>query len=796
MKNNGVISYLKIALTAFLVFAVSVIPGLIMTKGVWIYYGDFNVQQIPFYIHAHEAIRNGNFLYDWGLDLGGSLIGCFSFYLLGSPFFWITLPFRAEVIPYLMPWISALKYMVMAVTAYAYAKRHLKTENGAFIAALLYTFSGFQGAVLVYNHFHDVMAFFPLYLLLFERAMESGKRLGFILMTSFMAILNYYFFVGEAVFLVIYYVARYAMSDESSVEKVSQFVRAFFTGIAGVLLACIYLLPATYYTFHSSRVSETLMGYEFLAYKEPMAIWAIIKNTVMLPDISGLNSMYNLSFGRVSGVAAYIPMFSVSLVAAYFFINKGRALWEKRTIIICAIFASIPILNAIFSAMNSEYYARWFYMPILVMCVMTASLIETEESRIENRDAFVKGGEITFGITVFISLTALLPAKDSDGNLTMLGNLKNGEQLIAQIIFSIVMMIAFFLYIMHVSGKKDLYTRIFVVAACLATTMTMMCEGNFLVDMDRKTSFINQALSLETPLKESDEYYRIETEEDVYNYPLLWDAHSITSFISTIPYSTVDFYSGFGIRRKVTSNLAASKQGMRAFLSARYFLKENETAIEHIGHIDDMDDVKGYNYIEDSHGFAIYENEEFIPMGFSFDTYITETEFEEKEFNSTAKDRLLVRTVVLNDDVAAEYEDVLRHEDPETYTQTTSATFREACRARRESACTDFKTSTNGFTANALMEQDGVLVFTVPYETGFTAYVDGIETKVSLVDYGFMMIKVPEGSHSIEFKYIPSNYKYGKLLSVVGLLLIIIGLPVINICDHITKNNKKESETA
>ncbi len=94
------------------------------------------------------------------------------------------------------------------------------------------------------------------------------------------------------------------------------------------------------------------------------------------------------------------------------------------------------------------------------------------------------------------------------------------------------------------------------------------------------------------------------------------------------------------------------------------------------------------------------------------------------------------------------------------------------------------------------MEQEGVLVFTVPYETGFTAYVDGIETKVSLVDYGFMMIKVPEGSHSIEFKYIPSNYKYGKMLSVAGLLLIIIGLPIINICDHITKNNKKESETA
>jgi len=795
MKKIFKNEYINIFIIAFLIFAVSVVPSLISTGGVWIYYGDFNVQQIPFYIHVHDAIRSGNFFYDWGLDLGGSLIGCFSFYLTGSPFFWLSVPFDSATLPYLMPWINALKYGVMAVTAYAYSKRHLKTEAGAFIAALLFTFSGYQGAVLVYNHFHDSIAFFPLYLLVFERAMEQKKRLPFILMTSFMAVINYYFFVGQVVFLIIYYVARYGMGETAVKDKIMKFFRALYCGTTGVLLACIYLLPAVYYTLHSPRVSDTLLGYDLLSYSEPMAILTIIKNMVMLPDISGLNSMYNTSFSRVSGVAAYIPLFSVSLVIAFFLINKGKKMWEKRTLIICAVFACVPFLNAIFSAMNNEYYARWFYMPVLIMSVMTASLLEDAETRTEHRDLFYKTTNIVFIVTLAIAITGILPAETSGGERTILGALKNPEQLICEIIFSVVMVIIAFAYFTFIADKKNLFTKLVVIGGCFLTTITMLIEGTVLVESDRKESFISQALSLESPLYEGEGFYRIETEEDVYNYPLLWNnAHSITSFISTIPSSTIDFYTAFNGRRKVTSNLGVSKIGMKAFLSGKYFLKENETAIEHIGHIDDMEDLKGYIYKEDINGFSIYENENYIPMGFSFDSYITESEFEEAEYNSTAKDRLTVRTLVLSDEVAELYSDILEHAEPENFSTSSYNEFKRACEERRQTSCNSFETSTNGFTADVDMEKEGVLLFTVPYENGFAAYVDGVETDISKADYGFMMIRVPEGHHDIVFEYTLSDLKYGKILSVIGLGSLLFALPVIYIVGRKKENNKKRQK--
>lgn len=773
-------NWVKAFLVAYIIFMISSIPVLIMGHGMFIYYGDFNVQQIPFYMHVHESIRSGNWLYDWSTDLGGSFLGCYSFYLTGSPFFWLTIPFKTSFIPYLMPWIIGLKYAVMAATACAYAEKHLKTETGAFVAALLYAFSGYQGAVLVYNHFHDVMAFFPLYLLLFERAMESKKRIGFTLMTAFMAIINYYFFVGEVVFLVIYYVAKYAFGEGKAGEKLKMLFRAMWCGATGVLMAGVYLYSAVYYTLGNSRLSEVMMGYDLVAYKESAMFLGIIKNIVMLPDVSGHNSMYNFSMSRVSGIGGYLPLFSIAGVIAYFLFNKGKD-WMKRLVITCLVFAFVPVLNALFSALNSEYYARWFFMPILIMAVMSASLVESKEIR-ENTNGSLKTGIMaTAIITGLISVSALLPAKTDDGELTVLGALKNPEQLICEIIFSVLFILCFFLYIMFLSKKEDYYLKSAVTVSCLAICATMLVTGALLVPSQRRDGVRTQVLEGESPFPESDEFYRIETEEDVYNYPMYWNEHTITSFISTIPSSTIDFYKGLGLRRKVTSHLAPEKMGTRALLSTKYFVKENEAAVEVIGRVEDMTKYTSMGYEEawTENGFTIYENAYYIPMGFSFAEYITETEYEELEATKASKDKMLVRTLILSDETAEALDGILEHGVLEDYNATSTREYYRACEERRGSACEDFVATTHGFTAAKKAENDEFVFFSVPYEDGFTAYVDGAETTIYKVDYGMMGIVVPEGEHEIEFKYTLSGLDIGKKISLAGISSFIIMLAVV-----------------
>ena len=778
-EKEGKYNSIKAFFAAFLIFVLTVIPSLLFTKGVWIYYGDFNVQQIPFYYHAHEAIKSGNFFYDFSTDLGGSLIGCYSFYLLASPFFWLTIPFPTETVPYLMPWLTALKYACMASFSFLYIKKHIKSETFAFVGSMLYAFSGFSGAVLVYNHFHDVLAFFPLYLLLFERLIEKKKVVGFALMTAFMAALNYYFFVGEAVFLCIYYVTMYAFDGERNARDIiKDLLRAFFSGLSGVLISLIYLLPAVYYTLGNGRLSKTLEGYDLVSYKESTMILNIIKNTTMLSDISGLNSMLNQSGSRVSGIGAYIPLFSIAGVIAFFLYNKGKNKY-KRLLITCAVFAAIPVLNSLFSALNEEYYARWFFMPVLIMALMTASVLEKREETIGDLKTGFKWVLI---ITAAIILMAFLPAKTEEDTWTVLGLLKNYEQLICQVAFSIICLVFLFLYIKKWATKPDHVTVVVALLACLFTSLTMLVEGTLLVDDERKQDFIEQIIKSESPLPIEENFYRIETDEDFYNYPLYWkDAHSITSFISTIPDSTINFYENVGVHRKVTSNLKPAKIGVRALLSGKYFLQNSLNSIETIGHLEDMEELKGYKKTKDANGFEFYENENYVRPGFTFSEFITETQYKESELSQTAKDRLLMRVLIVPDDQASEFEKYMTHTESDSLNSPSYTQFTHYCNDRRKESCSDFETSTKGFTAKSNLSTENFVFFSVPYEKGFTAYINGEETTIYKVDYGFMAVLAPKGEANIEFKYEPSLYKEGRLCSLAGLLMLLVVSVIVHI---------------
>ena len=84
--------------SGFLMYLLAVLPIFVKRGLPFFYYGDYNVQQIPFYILAHRAVRAGEFFWNWNVDLGGSMAGDFSFYLWGSPFFWLTIPFPEKAI--------------------------------------------------------------------------------------------------------------------------------------------------------------------------------------------------------------------------------------------------------------------------------------------------------------------------------------------------------------------------------------------------------------------------------------------------------------------------------------------------------------------------------------------------------------------------------------------------------------------------------------------------------------------------------------------------------------------------
>ncbi len=68
--------------------------------------------------------------------------------------------------------------------------------------------------------------------------------------------------------------------------------------------------------------------------------------------------------------------------------------------------------------------------------------------------------------------------------------------------------------------------------------------------------------------------------------------------------------------------------------------------------------------------------------------------------------------------------------------------------------------------------QDEILFLSIPYQEGWKAYVDGIETKViPLVDDAFIGVDIPEGEHEVVLRYYDNNITTGLVMMLFGILL-------------------------
>jgi hypothetical protein len=66
----------------------------------------------------------------------------------------------------------------------------------------------------------------------------------------------------------------------------------------------------------------------------------------------------------------------------------------------------------------------------------------------------------------------------------------------------------------------------------------------------------------------------------------------------------------------------------------------------------------------------------------------------------------------------------------------------------------------------------GFLVMSDLYTPDWKARVDGSEADLLNADYAYRAVYVPEGEHQVEFYYQPGSFTLGKVLSLVGLVVL------------------------
>ena len=82
--------------------------------------------------------------------------------------------------------------------------------------------------------------------------------------------------------------------------------------------------------------------------------------------------------------------------------------------------------------------------------------------------------------------------------------------------------------------------------------------------------------------------------------------------------------------------------------------------------------------------------------------------------------------------------------------------------------------SDTGFTGEITAKQDGTLYLSVPYEEGWTIYVDGKKQKLDSIFDAMCAITLSEGTHTITMKYSPKGFVAGLVLSIGSVILLVV----------------------
>lgn len=187
-------------------------------------------------------------------------------------------------------------------------------------------------------------------------------------------------------------------------------------------------------------------------------------------------------------------------------------------------------------------------------------------------------------------------------------------------------------------------------------------------------------------------------------------------------------------------------------LGVKYLLSKSES------------DISGYSYQQKVDDIYIFQANDYHGIGHIFHDYITRDDF--MQLSTTDKDLAFSRCTILD--------------NKQVFTVGVIQISSQDC-SGYESVLNNNVESFNLAVLNgrhvvgsANLVKTGILYLAIPYDQGFSAFVDGKSISVLNVSDGSVGLELTAGKHSIELDYFPPLLETGLIISGLTLLWLII----------------------
>ena len=750
---------------------ISLLPTLIAYKGGFMYTGDYFYQYIPFLRETRRMLLSGDLSWSWNSFLGDDFIGAYSYYTSGNPFAWLTVLFPENLMFVGAGIMLIFKLAVSGVSSFLYVNMFAGKKASA-IASVLYTFSGFTLVNLNFYFFTDIIAVLPLFFYGVELLIDKRKS-GLVIFPIAVLLnitINFYFFVSTCIIAVVYFIVRVKLwSKNNFLDNLKVLTRIIICGIIGLGLSAIIMLPTIIKILSTPKAVSSLGGDVSMMYYITHIVERI--RVFFMPIESNVYHAFYDSPSYIS-LGMFLPVFGVVFALVYIIRNKKS--WISITALIFSLMLFIPFANGLFSLYSNEQYTRWLYILVMLFSIATAKILDNyadiPRKTIKKVYWFCLAVVSVFSlpvILIYIIQTNGLDCTSIKG-ISIIASWFNNKYFTGTsgIVWAMVMTAINYCVLGIIIYRKKFdfkLTAILLSVVCISNNVIFIGVNSYLNSSNNKYTdkeyyeFANISEISNDSLLYS---YRIDYPGEIENFGMMYNYPSVSYYNSMQNSNSIDFALETGYIETVSDTKLVMKdenrEALDALLSVRYYLDYTNK-----GNVPD-----GFEYKETKGEVPVYENSNFINMGFTYDSYITEDELDDVN-----KSEIMLSSLVINGDLEQKVSKCLSKYD---LSKRDEFNLSEESKQRNIESSYFFEGTSSGFTSKIVLENENYVFFSVPYDDNWNVTVNNKNAEIIKVNYGLTAVKCEKGDNEIVFEYSIPGLTVGAIISLVTLLTFIL----------------------